>query len=204
MGRIVRLALATVENLPSQEIALQLAGPQAMRRRLFIRLRNVNNRNQDSTRDDSLLRRRKEISLQVVADRDEIPTGRLNLIFELFEVRNFHAHSDAATGSSASQNFDGSRRAIHGRDAPTLFSKPKRVAAGSAGQGERPGRRQPLRHFYQEWRRRCFYVLSRSLPRPVALIPTANFHRTACASNLCFHAPISSDVETAAAHSPDL
>src|SRR5258708_4862479 len=138
MGRIVRLALATVENLPSQEIALQLAGPQAMRRRFFIRLRNVNNRNQDSTRDDSLLRRPKEISLQVVADRDEIPTGKLNRIFELFEVRDFHVQSDATTRSPALQDFDGRRRAIHGRDAPTLFSKPKRVAARSAGQVERP------------------------------------------------------------------
>src|SRR6267378_4002364 len=188
MGRIVRLALATVENLPSQEIALQLAGPQAMRRRLFFRLRNVNNRNQDSTRDDSLLRRRKEISLQVVADRDEIPTGRFNLKFELFEVRDFHVHSDATIGSAASQNFDGRRRAIHGCDAPTLFTKPKRVAAGSAGQVERPARRQPLRHFYKEWRRRCVYVLSRALPRSVAFIPTSDFHRTACASNPCFHA----------------
>src|SRR6267154_200131 len=129
MSRVVRPSFATVENLPSQEIALQLAGPQAMRRRLFFRLRNVNNRNHDSTRDDSLLRGRKEIFLQVVADRDEIPTGSLNLIFELFEVRDCHVHSDATIGSTASQNFDGRRRAIHGRDAPTLFSKPKRVAA---------------------------------------------------------------------------
>src|SRR6267154_2154360 len=108
MSRVVRPTFATVENLPSQEIALQLAGPQAMRRRLFFRLRNVNNRNHDSTRDDSLLRGRKEISLQVVADLDETPTGRFNLKFELFEVRDFHGHSDATIGSSASQNFDGS------------------------------------------------------------------------------------------------
>src|SRR5882762_870554 len=120
MGRIVRFALATVENLPSLEIALQLAGPQAMRRRLLTRLRNVNDRNQDSARDDSLLRVLKEISLQVVTDRDEIPTGRLDQISELFEVRDFHLHHGAAFGSSASQDFDGHRRAIHGRDAPTL------------------------------------------------------------------------------------
>src|SRR6266436_6076901 len=98
MGGVVWPSFATVENFPSLKIALQLAGPQAMRRRLFfLRLRNVNNRNQDSTRDDSLLRRRKEISLQVVADRDEIPTGRLNRIFELFEVRDFHVQSDVTT-----------------------------------------------------------------------------------------------------------
>jgi hypothetical protein len=96
MGRIVRPPLATVKNLPSLKIALQLAGPQAMRRRLFTRVRDVNNRNQDSTRDEPLLGSLKEISLQIVADRDEIPTGRLNLIFERFEIRDFRVHRDTA------------------------------------------------------------------------------------------------------------
>src|ERR1700681_3546273 len=104
-----------------------------MRCRLFTRLRDVNDRNQDSTRHDSLLCVLKEISLQVVADRDEIPTGKLNLVFGLFEVRDPRVQNDAALGSSASQDIDGNRRAIHGSDAPTLLRKPERVAARSAG-----------------------------------------------------------------------
>ena len=147
MGHIVRPSLAAVEDLPSLEIALQFAGPQAMRRRLFARLRDVNDRNQDSIWRDSLLGGLKEISLQVVADGDEIPTGRLNLVFEFFEIRDLRAHGDTALGSSISQDFNGHGRAIHGRDAPTLLGKPEGVAAGSACQVERLARRQLFLQF---------------------------------------------------------
>src|SRR6202158_854526 len=153
MSRVVRPSFAAVENLPSLEIVLQFARLQAMRRRLFTGLRDMNDRNQGSTRHDSLFCRFKEISLQVVADRDEIPTGRLNLVFGLFEVRDSCAYYDAALGSSTSKNFDSNRRAIHGRDAPPLRRKPKRIVACSAGQVERLARRQLLCSFHQKWRR---------------------------------------------------
>ncbi len=133
MSRVVRPSLAMVKNLPSLEIGLQLSGPQAMSRRLFTRLRDVNNRNQNSARHDPLLCRLKEISLQVVADSYEIPTGRLNRVFELFEIRDSHVHHDAAFGNSISQDVHGNRRAIHGGDIPTMFREPERVAACSAG-----------------------------------------------------------------------
>src|SRR5260370_828310 len=138
MSRIVRRSLAMVKNLPSLEIALELAGPQAMARRLFAWFRDVNNRNQDSATHDSLLRRLKEISLQVVADCDEIPTGRLNLVFELFEIRDSRGHHDAAFGNSTSQDVHGNRRAIHGGDVPPLFRDPHRFPASSPGYAHHP------------------------------------------------------------------
>jgi hypothetical protein len=41
MRRVVGLSLTVVENLPSLKISFQLTRPQAMRGRLFARLRDV-------------------------------------------------------------------------------------------------------------------------------------------------------------------
>jgi hypothetical protein len=59
-----------------------------------------------------------------------------------------------------------------------LFSKPKRVAARSAGQVERPARRQPLRCFYFESMFSRAYICSESViklesPSPQYLIGTS-------------------------------
>src|SRR5262249_13216029 len=113
-----------VKDLPIWEISGQVSRPQAFVSRFFTWPGNVHDRDQRTARLDALLGWFKEIALQVVGKKHEIPGGRLDAVLASLKIRDSRVHADAAFQRAPAQPVDRNTGGIHGSDIPTMSGEP--------------------------------------------------------------------------------
>lgn len=149
MSRIGWLAFVAMKDPPAVDIAFQFTWPQAMSSGHFSRFSNVNDGEENTTGHDALLCRFEEISLEVVADGNEIPCRFLNRVLTFFKIRELGVDVDAAFTSSFSQDGKRRRRTVYRSYIPAALCEPERISACTARQIERFARSQPPGGFYE-------------------------------------------------------
>jgi len=114
-----------------------------MRRLVPGRARKRERRKSKCRRASRLVGGLEKIALQVVTDRDQVPTGRLNFKIRLFRGRRRWASIFKPRSTARPRKISiASEEPIHGGDVPATFGEPQRVAARAAGKIERRARRQ--------------------------------------------------------------
>ena len=165
-----------MKNFPSGDISFQLAGPQAVRAAFFTGLGQVHDGDEDAAGDDPALGVLEKVALQVVAHRNEVPPGWLDLEFVFFKIGDERIDLQATFLRANLQNFDSCIGRVDSRDFPAVIRKPESISSRSASKVEGLAGRQLGRGFDEEGRGRGVQVFRGALAKAVAFIPIVNFH----------------------------
>ncbi len=121
MRSVVRLALEVVQDIPTLEIALQLARFQTLVCRGFTRFGNVDDCQQYPSRRHPRLADSNRPRCKIVANGNQIPSGRLDPVLAALKVRNPGIDMYGSLRSPLSEDFNRNRRTVHGRNAPAML-----------------------------------------------------------------------------------
>lgn len=124
MCRIDRRAFAEMKNFPARKISFVIARTQPERTVRLPRLIHVNDGDQHAAGGNAALGGLKQIPLQVIANRDQVPVATLNLEFILLQIGNDSIYLQTALNRAAAQMVNRRLRPVHSRDIPAMFREP--------------------------------------------------------------------------------